>query len=171
MTRGASHSGGRRPKSATARSRGKFGGGGVERYATLASQPRVGTPNSKPPPGTRRRVGGTFSGSGAILGGEGKKTLSDSRRSLGAFSLDQSCRCCVRKPARLRRPCEGGGGGLGAVAAGGEAAHSAGENETSMGRPALKQVLPAVLRRPAGAGEMALPGAARTLGLPRWIDA
>jgi hypothetical protein len=64
MTRGVSHSGGRRPKSATARSRGKFGGGAVERYAPLASQPRVGTPNPKPPLGTRRRVGGTFSGSG-----------------------------------------------------------------------------------------------------------
>jgi hypothetical protein len=42
---------------------------------------------------------------------------------------------------------------------------------TSVGRPALKQILIAALRHPAGAGEVALPGAARTPGPPCRIKA
>ena len=42
MTRGASHSGGRRPKSAEARSRGKFGAGWAsERYGDLIFAPAM----------------------------------------------------------------------------------------------------------------------------------
>ena len=37
--------------------------------------------------------------------------------------------------------------------------------------PAAKRMAVTVLRHPAGAGEMGLPGAARTSGLPRRIDA
>jgi hypothetical protein len=44
-------------------------------------------------------------------------------------------------------------------------------DERSVGSPSLKHMPAAVLRYPAGAGEMGLPGATRTRGLPRRIHA
>ena len=48
---------------------------------------------------------------------------------------------------------------------------SVGVDEISVGRSALEQVPVTVLRHPAAAGEVGLPGAVRPLGLPRRIDA